>query len=80
MQLNEAISQRILALLSERNMTQYALFKASGVPRPTISNVVNCSYESVKLRVIHEMCLGLDISVREFYDSPLFDKENLDDD
>lgn len=80
MKLNEAISKRVEDLLSEREMTQYALFKVSGVPRPTISNVVNCVYDSVKLRVIHEICLGLNISVKDFFDSPLFDIQNLDDD
>lgn len=56
MQLNEAVSKRLTELLSERNMTQYQLFMKSGVPKSTIGNVINCSYESVKLRIIHEMC------------------------
>lgn len=80
MKLNKAISQRIESLLTDKEMTQYALFKASGVPRPTLSNVMNCTYDSVKLRVIHEICLGLDISLIEFFNSPLFDIQNLDDD
>ena len=49
MQLNEAVSKRLTELLSERNMTQYQLFMKSGVPKSTIGNVINCSYESVKL-------------------------------
>ena len=55
MQLNEAVSKRLAELLSERNMTQYQLFMKSGVPKSTIGNVINCSYESVKLRIIHEL-------------------------
>ena len=49
MQLNEAVSKRLTELLSARNMTQYQLFMKSGVPKSTIGNVINCSYESVKL-------------------------------
>ena len=49
MQLNEAVSKRLTELLSERNITQYQLFMKSGVPKSTIGNVINCSYESVKL-------------------------------
>ena len=49
MQLNEAVSKRLTELLSERHMTQYQLFMKSGVPKSTIGNVINCSYESVKL-------------------------------
>ncbi len=63
MQLNEAVSKRLTELLSERHMTQYQLFMKSGVPKSTIGNVINCSYESVKLRIIHEMCQGLGITL-----------------
>ena len=48
------------------------------MPKSTIGNVINCSYDSVKLRVIHEMCQGLGISISEFFDSPLFQEGNLD--
>ena len=78
MQLNEAVSKRLTELLSERNMTQYQLFMKSGVPKSTIGNVINCSYESVKLRIIHEMCQGLGITLCDFFQSPLFDDYHLD--
>lgn len=79
MKVNEAISIRMTELLKERRMTKYKLYKLSGIPKSTISNIVNCSYDSVTLRIIHEMCLGLDISITEFFDSPLFAKDVLDD-
>lgn len=78
MQLNEAVGQRLVDLLSERRMTQYQLYKKSGVPKSTISNVVNCSYDSVKLRIIHELCQGLEIDLGEFFASPLFYENNLE--
>lgn len=74
MKLNEAVSKR----LKEHNMTQYQLFMKSGFPKSTIGNIVNCSYDSVKLRVIHEMCQGLEISISDFFNSPLFNDDNLD--
>ena len=76
MQLNEAVSKRLTELLRERDMTQYQLYMKSGVPKSSIGNVVNCAYDSVKLRIIHEMCQGLNIS--EFFNSPLFDESNLE--
>ena len=78
MQLNKAVSQRLAELLQERDMTQYQLYMKSGVPKSTIGNVINCAYDSVKLRVIHELCQGLDIGIGEFFCSPLFDEENLE--
>ena len=78
MRLNAAICQRVLELLQDRNMTQYQLYKKSGVPKSTIGNIVNCSYDSVKLRIIHELCQGFEISIPEFFQSPLFDEHHLE--
>lgn len=78
MKLNQAVSMRVSQLLKERGMTQYQLFTKSGVPKATISNVMNCAYDSVKLRIIHEICQGFEISMTEFFQSPLFEEVNLD--
>ena len=78
MKLNQAISERLSELLKEKQMTQYPLFMKSGVPKSTIGNVINCSYDSVKLRIVHEMCQGLGIDIPQFFDSPLFAESNLD--
>ena len=78
MLLNEAVSKRIVELLKERDMTNYQLYIKSGVPKSTIGNLVNCTYDSVKLRVIHEVCQGFGISITEFFDSPLFAEDNLE--
>ena len=78
MKLNQAVSKRLVQLLSEKEMTQYQLYMKSGVPKSTIGNVINCSYDSVKLRVIHEMCQGMEISLTVFFNSPLFDENNLE--
>lgn len=78
MQLNRAVSMRLLELLSEKNMTQHQLSTKSGLLRSTVSNIINCTYPSMKLRVIHELCQGLEIGINEFFSSPLFDETNLD--
>ena len=44
----------------------------------TIGNIINCSYDSVKLRIIHEMCQGLEIGIDTFFASPLFKEDNLE--
>ena len=69
---------RLSELLEQRQMTQYQLYMKSGVPKSTISNIINCSYDSVKLRVIHELCQGLNLSISTFFASPLFDEDNLE--
>ena len=78
MKLNQAVSLRLAELMQARSMPQYQLYMKSGVPKSTIGNVINCSYESVKLRIIHEMCQGLGITLCDFFQSPLFDDYHLD--
>lgn len=78
MQLNEAVSKRLTELLSQRNMTQYQLYMKSGVPKSTIGNIINCAYPSMKLRIIHELCQGLEVSITDFFTSPLFEENNLE--
>ena len=78
MQLNEAVSARLKELLQERDMTQYQLYMKSGVPKSSIGNIVNCAYDSVKLRLIHEICQGLNINISDFFNSHFFDETNLE--
>ena len=78
MKLNQAVSLRLQELMQEQSMTQYQLSSRSGVPKSTISNLMHCAYESVKLRIIHELCQGFPVSISEFFASPLFDEVNLD--
>ena len=79
MQLNEAVSKRITELCNQKNLTQYQLSAKSGVPQSTLSTIKNCSFPSMKVRIIYEVCEGLEISLKDFFDSPLFDRENLTD-
>ena len=78
MKLNEAVSRRLQGLLQERGMTAYQLYMKSGVPKSTIGNIINCQYDSMKLRIIHELCQGLNLNISEFFDSDLFDEESLE--
>ena len=78
MQLNRAVSIRLMELLTEKNMTQYQLSTKSGLPRSTVSNIINCTYTSMKLRIVHELCQGIEIGINSFFDSPLFDEANLE--
>jgi len=78
LKLNQAVSMRVTELLTQRGMTQYQLFTKSGVPKATLNNIIHCAYDSVKLRIIHEICQGFEISITEFFESPLFDENNLE--
>lgn len=79
MHLNEAVSNRICELCKQKNLSQYQLSMKSGVPQSTLSTIINCSFPSMKMRIIYEICEGLEITLKDFFDSPLFDRENIID-
>lgn len=78
MRLNEAVSKRLSELLAQNQMNGYQLSTRTGLPKSTISNILNCTYNTMNLRVIHEICQGLQISLSEFFHSPYFEEENLE--
>lgn len=77
MKLTEAIAQRIKDVLEERNLSQYSLFVKGGVPRSTISDIVNNKKKRVSTETIYQICSTLEISLAEFFADSLFN--DLDD-
>ena len=79
MKLNEAVAYRIKELLKENGITQYQLHLKTGVPQSTLSTIMKCCYPSIKLRIIYEICDGLEISLEDFFNSEIFKRENIED-
>ena len=77
MRLVDAVSKRIGELAADRKLNMNALSNKCGVPRPTILTMTRST--TVKLSTLHGICDGLDITLKEFFDSPLFERENIDD-
>lgn len=77
MRLVDAVYKRIVDLAKERKLTINALANLSGVPRPTIVTMTKSS--TVKLSTLYGICDGLNITLQDFFNSPLFSKENIED-
>ncbi len=73
MSTKEAVAKRILALCEERHMAINALANISGVAPSTIYSMLNEKSQNPGIVSIKKLCDGLDISVRQFFDSELFD-------
>lgn len=73
MNTKEAVAKRILALCDERNIAINALATLSGVPPSTIYSMLNEKSQNPGIVSLKKLCDGLDISLREFFDSELFD-------
>lgn len=73
MKTKEAVAQRIIELCGERNIAINALANISGVSPSTIYSMLNQKSQNPGVVSIKKICDGLEITVREFFDSPLFD-------
>ena len=69
----EAVAQRIIDLCAERNIAVNALANISGVSPSTVYSMLNAKSKNPGVVSIKKLCDGLEISVREFFESPLFD-------
>ena len=73
MNTKEAVAKRILELCEERDMAVNALGTISGVSPSTIYSMLNEKSKNPGIVSIKKICDGLEISLREFFDSPIFD-------
>ena len=73
MNISEAVITRILELCEERNITVNAMSNHAGVTQSTVNDIVNGTTYNAGVATIKKLCDGLNISVREFFDSNLFD-------
>ena len=75
MRTKEAVAQRILELCRERKIAVNALANISGVSPSTIYSMLNQKSQNPGVVSIKKICDGLEITVREFFDNPLFDEK-----
>lgn len=78
MTIAEALSVRLTELMNEKHLTAYRLSMLTGVNQTTIADIRKKRNNSVNLRIIFELCQGLEIEIVEFFDSPLFKTDNID--
>jgi len=78
MKIIEAVGKRIQNLLTEKNLSQYAVCKKATVDLSTIYNILHGRQNVVSFNILLLLCEGLVVTIQEFLNDPLFDKANLD--
>lgn len=76
MKVNEAVSAKLLKICKDKNISINKLATISCLTQSTLENIVNCNSKNPKLLTIIRICDGLDITLSEFFDDPIFN--NLD--
>ena len=73
MNTKEAIAKRILESCEQKNLAINALANLSGVSPSTVYSMLNEKSLNPGVVSLKKLCDGLDISLRTFFDSPIFD-------
>ncbi len=73
MNIKEAVEMRIIQLCNEQNIAINNLANISGVAPSTVYSMLNEKSKNPGIVSIKKLCDGLDISIREFFDSDIFD-------
>ena len=73
MRIGEAVKKRIIELCGERKITLNKLATISGITQSTINNITGGRNKSATISTIKKICDGLEITIKDFFDSPLFD-------
>ena len=76
MRMKEAIVRRFQQLCRERNIRYNELATLSGVTPSTVYSMMDERRKDISVITVKKLCDGLDITIRDFYDDPLF--ENLE--
>ena len=69
----EAVRLRIIELCKERHLTINKLSTICGITQSTVSNIISKRNNSTTISTIKKICDGLDITIQEFFHSPVFD-------
>lgn len=72
MNIKNAISQRIMQLCKENNITINKLSTMAGITQSTLNDVVFGKSNNPTIKTIYYICFGLGIEIKDFFDSDLF--------
>lgn len=72
MNVGQAVRERIAELCEEKHITINKPANISGITQSTLNNIMSGRNNSTTISTIQKICDGLEITVTDFFDSPLF--------
>ncbi len=72
MNAKEAVAARVLELCREHGLTVNALANSAGISPSTVYSILNTKSKNPGIVTIKQICDGMDIDLRDFFDSPIF--------
>jgi transcriptional regulator with XRE-family HTH domain len=76
---SDAIIKRLSDLCSERNITINKLATLSGITQSTVDNLMRGKTKNPKLKTLHKIATGLEMTISELLDFHEMNEEQFDD-
>ena len=73
MGINEAVAIRMKELAHERYVTLNEIIRRGNINQSTISEIMRAKSKHPRVSTIQKFCKGCNITMKDFFDSPLFD-------
>ena len=73
MQIGNAVKLRIIELCDERNITINKLSTMCGITQSTLNNIISGRNKSMTVSTVKKICVGLNITIRDLFESEIFD-------
>ena len=72
MKIKDAIVARLIELCAQRNIRKNELANLAGLTPSTVYSIFDKSRRDIGMITVKKLCDGLEITVTDFFDSPLF--------
>ena len=73
MGVKEAVVARFREIMAQRNMRPNELANVSGVTPSTVYSMLDKRRKELTINLIKKLCDGLDMTLGDFFNDPLFD-------
>jgi Predicted transcriptional regulators len=72
MNVQKKLSQRIQRLCKNQGISFYTLSYKAAVPMTTLMHIINCSTKNPGIFTIIKICNGLNMTIKDFFDTKEF--------
>ncbi len=76
---SDVIVKRLKQLCAEKEITVNKLSTLSGITQSTVENIIAGKTKNPKLKTLHKLAVGLDMTVSELLDFPEMNETIFDD-
>ena len=74
MKLYDAVLQRLKQIMAEKNASLYSLNKEGGIPKSTLSQVLNKKQSKIKLDLLYDILSTMGVTLKEFFYDSIFEE------